>query len=157
MTQQHAPITRRDQLTISGVVFREFKAKLEGMDFPVENGQPKSKLQFVGVEIIRTLQAYPHPALEITMNRANQKGEVSDRSPWGRLIISSDEQGYPDITELMGKTLHMNGTEQIIPADPAKGRDAGMFVTWEILSVDGVDKRTPPEEVAEPAPLAQTG
>lgn len=166
MTQPNEVVTRKDQLTFSGVVFREFIAKLSGMEFPVENGQPKTHIQFVDMKIIRTIAPYPHPAAEIVMNRANKAGKTSDLSPWGRLIISSDDQGYPDIVELIGKELHMNASEKIIEADPERGREAGSFIVWEILSVDGVDNRIhnedgpPAEAIADesvPNPKAPGG
>ncbi len=154
MTQPSDVVTRRDQLTYSGVVFREFVGKLENMEFPVENGQAKTKWHFVDLKMIDTIQAYPHPACEIIMNRANKAtGAVSDRGPWGMAIISSDEQGYPDITDLIGHTLHMKATERTIPADPAKKQEESMFLTWEVLSVDGEDNRPAPEEVVEATPL----
>jgi hypothetical protein len=131
-------------------VFREFKGDLVGMTFPVENNRPKSKLQFANVEIIKTVAAYLHPTAEIVMNRTSRNGGApSDRSPWGKLIISSDEQGYPDIIDLKGHRLHMQATEQNIPADPERNQEAGTFLTWNILSVDSVDRRPPPEETPQ--------
>ncbi len=155
MTQQHEVVTRVDQLTFSGNVFTEFKGKLVDMEFPVENNQPKTKLQFVEMDIIKTKAPYPHPAAEIVMNRANRKGEVSDRGAWGKLIISSDAQGYPDVTELKGHTLHMVAKDNIIEADESRGQTAGNFTTWEILSVDGEDKR-PPSSNSAPAAATPT-
>ncbi len=148
MTNQHEIVTRVDQLTFSGVVFTEFKGKLVDMEFPVENGTPKTKLQFVEMNVIKTKAPYLHPAAEIVMNRANRKGETSDRGTWGKLIVSSDAQGYLDITELKGHTLHMVATENKIEARPERGTEAGSFTTWEILSVDGVDKRPPSDDSA---------
>lgn len=141
MTQPHDVITRADQISYSGVVFTEFKGKLEDMEFPVENGQPKTKLQFVEMDVIHTKAPYPHPAAEISMNRANKQGKVSDRGPWGMLLISSRDQGYEDITELVKKTLHMRASEKKIDADESRGTSEGSFTVWEILSVDGKDSR----------------
>lgn len=152
MTQPHEVVTRIDQVTFSGTVFREFKGKLVNMEFPVENNQPKSKLQFAEMEIIYTLQPYPHPAAEIVMNRLNRKGEVSDRGPWGNLIVNSNAQGYPDVMELIGHTLHMLAHDQKIEADASRGQSEGSFTLWDILSVDGVDRRpTPDVPAATPA------
>lgn len=141
MTQPHDIITRADQVTYYGAVFTEFYGKLADMEFPVENGRPKTRLQFVEMEIKKTKAPYPHPAAEIVMNRANNKGQVSDRGPWGMLLISSRDQGYEDITELVGKTLHMIASEKKIDADESRGTSEGSFTVWEILSVDGTDNR----------------
>ncbi len=147
MTSPNQVVTKREDLTISGVVFREFTGKLVHMDFPIENGRAKSKLQFTEVNIIKTLAPYLHPACEIVMNRTGAKGEKpSDRSVWGRLIIASDEQGYPDIMELIDKTLHMEAAENTIEANAERGVEAGSFITWNILSVDGKDSRSTPED-----------
>lgn len=153
MTSQHNVVTRRDQLAISGPVFREFKGKLANMEFPIENNRPKAKIQFVDMEMIQAVAHYPHPTAEIVMNRTGQNGKPpSDRSPWGRLLISSDEQGYPDFLELMNHTLHMKASEEIIEADPENNRAAGSFLVWDILSVDGVDNRSDiPEDGASVA------
>ena len=151
MTNQHEVVTRVDQLTFSGVVFTEFKGKLVDMEFPIENGTPKTKLQFVEMNVIKTKAPYLHPAAEIVMNRASKRnGEfiTSDRGPWGCLIVSSDAQGYLDITELKGHTLHMVATQNKIEANAERGTEAGSFTTWEILSVDGVDKRLPSDDSA---------
>jgi len=143
MTQPHV-VTRRDQLAVSGPVFREFTGKLVNMEFPVENQRAKSKLQFIEMNVIQSVAAYPHPTGEIVMNRTSANGgQPSDRSPWGRLLVSADEQGYPDILELLQKTLHMVSHEQKIEANPERQQEAGSFITWEIVSVDGVDHRTP--------------
>lgn len=144
MTQQHEVVTRRDQLAVSGPVFREFVGKLVNMEFPIENARAKAKLQFTEMQVIHTIAPYPHPTGELVMNRTSQNGgQPSDRSPWGRLLVSSDEQGYPDIIELLTHILHMLSHEQTIDADPARGREAGSFITWEIVAVDGADNRTP--------------
>ena len=143
MTQPHV-VTRRDQLAVSGPVFMEFSCKLVNMEFPVENQRAKSKLQFIEMNVIQSVAAYPHPTGEIVMNRTSANGgQPSDRSPWGRLLVSADEQGYPDILELLQKTLHMVSHEQKIEANPERQQEAGSFITWEIVSVDGVDHRTP--------------
>lgn len=142
MTQPNEVVTRADQLAFSGPVFREFTASLVNIEFPVENGRAKSKLQFTGMNVIDSIAPYPHPAGEIVMNRTGQNGaRPSDRSPWGRLLLSSQEQGYPDILELLGKTLHILAHEQKIEANAERGTEAGSFLTWEILSVNGVDAR----------------
>ena len=52
MTQQHEVVTRRDQLAISGPVFREFIGKLANMEFPIENNRAKSKIQFTEMNVI---------------------------------------------------------------------------------------------------------
>ena len=158
MTQQHEVVTRRDQLSISGPVFREFTAKLNNMQFPIENNRAKTHLEFTEMNVIHAVAAYPHPTGEIIMNRTGQNGKPpSDRSPWGRLLISADEQGYPDMLELINHTLHMVATEEKIDAtvDDAgqETRAAGSFLVWDILDVDGVDNRKPPE-VVEPAAAA---
>ena len=153
MTQPHEVVTRRDQLALSGPVFREFTGKLANMEFPVENNRAKTKLQFTEMNVIRAIATYTHPAGEIVMNRTSPRGgQPSDRSPWGRLLISSDEQGYPDIVELLGHTLHMNSREQKIEADAERGREEGSFLVWEVLSVDGVDSRLPPDAPASTIP-----
>jgi hypothetical protein len=153
MTQPHEVVTRRDQLAISGPVFREFIGKLASMEFPIENNRPKTKLQFTEMQVIKTVAAYPHPTGEIVMNRTNPKGgQPSDRSPWGRLLISCDEQGYPDILELLNHDLHMVASENTIDADPERGREAGSFISWTIVAVDGTDNRAP----AEPETPADT-
>lgn len=155
MTQPNDVVTRRDQLAVSGPVFREFKAKLANMEFPIENNRAKAKLQFTEMNVIEAVAPYPHPAGEITLNRTGANGgRPSDRSPWGRLLVSSDEQGYPDLLELIGHTLHIQAIEQKIEADPERGREAGSFLNWIILSVDGVDKRPQPEDASNPAPAA---
>lgn len=151
MTQPHEVVTRRDQLAITGPVFREFTGKLANMEFPIENNRAKTKLQFTELKVIRSVAPYVHPAGELVMNRTSSRGgQPSDRSPWGKLLISSDEQGYPDILELLNHTLHMSSHEQTIDADPANNREAGSFLIWEIESVDGVDSRLPPEDTAAP-------
>ena len=151
MTSPNQVVTKREDLTITGVVFREFTGKLVHMEFPMESGRAKSKLQFTEVDIIKTLAPYPHPACEIVMNRTGAKGEKpSDRSVWGRLLISCDEQGYPDIMELEGKVLHMIAAENTIEANAERGTDAGTFISWGILSVDGVDSRSTPEDGVAP-------
>ena len=143
MTQPNEFITRVDQLTFTGVVFREFKAKLADLEPFQDKNQAKVRLQFVDMEVIKSLQDYPHPAAELVMNRVNAKGEVSDRGPWGAFILASSLQGYPDCMELKGKTLHMLAKENHIDADESRNQTAGMFLTWEILSVDGKDGREP--------------
>jgi hypothetical protein len=152
MTQPHEVVTRRDGLAISGPVFREFTGKLANMEFPIENNRAKTRLQFTEMNVIRSVAAYTHPAGELVMNRTSGKGgQPSDRSPWGRLLISCDEQGYPDIMELLNKTLHMNSFDQIIEANAERNQEAGSFLIWTILSVDGVDSRPTPEEAAPPS------
>lgn len=156
MTQPHEVVTRRDQLATSGPVFREFTGKLANMEFPIENNRAKTKLQFTELKVIRTVAPYTHPAGEIVMNRTSSRGgQPSDRSPWGRLLISADEQGYPDILELLNHTLHMSSREQVIAADESAGREAGSFLTWEILSVDGIDNRLQPDAESNAAPSTE--
>jgi len=159
MTSQHEVVTRRDQLAISGPVFREFTGKLANMEFPIENNRAKAKIQFTEMNVIQAVAHYPHPTGEIVMNRSGRNGaRPSDRSPWGRLLISADDQGYPDFLELMTHTLHMKASEEIIDADPENNRTAGSFLVWDILAVDGVDNRVasapdgtaPPAEDADP-------
>ncbi len=158
MTSQHEVVTRRDQLAISGPVFREFIGKLANMEFPIENNRAKAKIQFTEMNVIQAVAHYPHPTGEIVMNRSGRNGgRPSDRSPWGRLLISADDQGYPDFLELMTHILHMKAAEEIIEADPENNRAAGSFLVWDILAVDGVDNRaasTPPDspDVAEGTP-----
>ena len=136
------PVTTREGLAVSGPVFREFKGKLANIEFTVENGRPKGCLQFTEMDVIRSVAAYPHPTGEIKMNRTGQNGaKPSDRSPWGRLIIDSDEQGYPDLMSLIDQTLHMNAIENKIEANADRGTEAGSFISWEILSVNGEDNR----------------
>lgn len=150
MTQPHEVVTRRDQLAVTGPVFREFKGKLANMEFPIENNRAKTKLQFTEMDVIKSVAAYTHPAGEIVMNRTSSKGgQPSDRSPWGILLISSDEQGYPDILELMNKTLHMVSSERIIEANAERNQEAGSFLVWTIASVDGVDNRPSPEAAGD--------
>ncbi len=157
MTQPSEVVTRRDQLAVSGPVFREFTGKLANMEFPVENGRGRAKLQFTEFKVIHTIAPYPHPAGELTFNRTGLNGaRPSDRSPWGRLLISSDEQGFPDVLELIGHTLHMIAHEQQIQANPEQGREAGSFLTWEILTIDGEDRRPQPEDASDPAPAEST-
>ena len=144
MTSPHEVVTRRDQLAISGPVFREFTGRLVNMEFPIENNRAKAKIQFTEMNVIEAVAHYPHPTGEIVMNRSGRNGgRPSDRSPWGRLLISADEQGYPDLLELMTHTLHMKASEEIIEADPENNRAAGSFLVWDILAVDGVDNRKP--------------
>lgn len=153
MTQPNAVVTRRDQLAVSGPVFREFTAKLANMEFPIENQRAKAKLQFTEMKVFETVAPYPHPTGEITLNRTGNNGaRPSDRSPWGRLLISADEQGFPDLLELMGHVLHIKAHEQKIEANPERGQEAGSFLTWEILAVDGTDRRPQPEDASNPAP-----
>jgi hypothetical protein len=54
--------------------------------------------------------------------------------------------------ELMGHTLHLKAAQQDVPANPERGTEAISFLTWTILSVDGVDKRPTPEDASDPAP-----
>ena len=161
MTQPHEVVTRRDQLAISGPVFREFRGTLANMEFPIENGRAKAKLQFTDMDVIEAVAHYPHPTGEIVLNRTGQNGSrPSDRSPWGRLLISSDQQGYPDFLELLTHTIHMKAFEEKIEATPEQNRQAGSFLVWEILDVDGDDNRALPEdslsanEVETPDPKA---
>lgn len=151
MTSQHEVVTRRDQLAVSGPVFREFTGKLADMEFPIENNRAKSKLQFTEMHVIEAVAHYPHPTGEIIMNRTGRNGgRPSDRSPWGRLLISADNQGYPDMLELLSRTLHMKASEEIIEADPENNRAAGSFLVWDILAVDGADNRQAPGDSAPP-------
>jgi hypothetical protein len=154
MTQPHEVVTRIDQVTFSGTVLREFTAKLVDMEFTVEGGQPKSKLQFAEVQVHDCIAPYPHPAAELVMNRANRKGEVSDLGPWGALIVSSNIQGYPDLMELKGKTLRLLAHHHKIEADEKRGQSEGSFLTWEILSVDGVDSRPTIEDSIAATPAS---
>ncbi len=155
MTQPAKPVTRRDEVVSSGPVFRDFHGKLANMTFPIESGKAKTHLMFTEMDVHKTNgQPYPHPAGEIVMNRQSGKGGApSDRSPWGKFIIASDLQGFPDCIELIDKNLHMVATEQTIPADPDKGTDAGMFLTWDITEVDGNDNRPAPEAAEDAVPL----
>jgi len=156
MTQPLGVVTRRDQLAVTGPVFRDFTAKLMNMEFPVENDRPKTKLQFTEMNVHKSVAAYPHPTGELVMNRVSQNGgQPSDRSIWGRLLISSDEQGYPDILELIGHTLHMVSSENTIEADAKRGTEAGSFITWKIVAVDGVDNRQIEETVESTPPPSE--
>ena len=151
MTQPHTPVTRADQLSFSGPPFREFTGKLVDIEFPIERQRPKSKLQFTEMKVLRTIAPYPHPAGELSFNRTGRNGEApSDRSPWGRLILSSQAQGHPDILDLVGHTLHITSSEQKIDADPETGREAGSFLYWDIVAVDGHDARPKPVDASNP-------
>ena len=153
MTQPHTPVTRADQLAFTGPPFREFEGRLANMEFPIERQRPKAKLQFVDMKVLRALAPYPHPAGELSFNRTGRNGEPpSDRSAWGRLLMSSLEQGYPDILELIDHTLHLNSQEQRIEADPEAGREAGSFLIWTITAVDGQDNRPKPADASNPTP-----
>ena len=153
MVQPQEVVTRRDQLAVSGPVFREFTGKLANMEFPIESGRAKAKLQFTEMNVIVAVAPYPHPVGELSFNRTGANGkQPSDRSPWGRLLVSSDEQGYPDLMELMNHTLHMKATQVDVPANTERGTEAMSFLNWEILSVDGKDARPQPGDVSDPAP-----
>ena len=159
MTQPNEFITRVDQLTFTGTVLREFKGKLQDLEPFQDKQQAKVRLQFVDMAMIRSLQDYPFPAAELVMNRVNRKGEVSDRGPWGAFILASSLQGYPDCMELKGKVLHMRAKENKIDADEERNQSEGMFLTWEILAVDDIDRRAagePADDDSEDEPAAKT-
>lgn len=154
-TQPTEVVTRRDQLTISGPVLREFTGKFHNIEFTVEQGRAKSKLQFTEVEVHSTLAEYPHPTAELLMNRTGPNNKPpSDRSPWGRLLISCDEQGYEDIMELVGRTLRLRAHENLIEENKERNQEAGSFLSWSVIEVDGVNNRQA-EDAADSDPTSE--
>lgn len=159
MTQPQDFITRVDQLTFTGTVLREFKGKLQDLEPFQDKQQAKVRLQFVDMDVKHALQDYPFPAAELVMNRVNRKGEVSDRGPWGAFILASSLQGYPDCMELKGKVLHLLAKVNKIDADEERGQTEGTYLTWDILSVDAIDRRAegePADDDSEDEPAAKT-
>ena len=157
MTAPNDIITRADQVAFSGPVFRDFTAKLANIDFPVITQKPKAVLQFTEMVTHKAIASYPHPVGEIVMNRTSGKGGApSDRGPWGYILISANAQGYPDIVELVGHTVRIRAKENPIAADVERGTEAGSFLTWDIIEVDGEDHREPDDDTTPTAVSATT-
>lgn len=116
---------------------REFKGTLEKITANLVDRftPPRTEIifNFVGVEVIETVEPYPFPIAQISIMHSNR-----EQSFWGVFAESENKLIPPNEvwTCIEGKRLHMKMTGGHMMWDAAKGEETPRDC-WELISIEG--------------------
>lgn len=153
-------VTDGRQVESSGTPVRKFEGLFDSFIPKVgENNQgTRIELNFTDCNILKLAEGatYDLPIVQLSLRYVtNQRGRISDRSNWGRLLKSCEEIGHPDIKELVKQRLTMEAVVETIPATvanpeaspPILARAAGTYIWWKVVGVAGDSKSQPAQAV----------
>ena len=135
-------VTKAKDLMPSGTPLRKFKGKLDDIvpEADSATGRTVMHVNFTDVEAIECIPGavYPYPTAQINIGyRVDPgSGRPSERSIWGRLLISAEELGFEDIMLLKGKVVMMVGTTESFGKNRQTGEEMEGLV-WRVAEAEG--------------------
>lgn len=148
-----AYVTDGRQVEASGTPVRKFSGLFDSFVPRIgeNNSGTRIELNFTDCNILKLAPGatYDLPIVQLSLKYVtNQRGRVSDRSNWGRLLKSCEQLGCPDIKELVKKRVTMEAVEETIPAvvanleanPPVLARPASAYIWWRLADVEGGSK-----------------
>jgi len=134
MMQNNTFSMRGDQVEVSGTPLREFSGHLSDIKFEGSSygntTATKVTFEFTHVNVIKSIVPYEFPTASFAMKHSKHPS-----SPCAKLNKSTQELGWGDTMDLIGKTIYMEATEEHSIIDEKEA----VWLTWRVISVEGIE------------------